>query len=197
MARSDARFDLLGYEVMKHQDIGLLDQLRTAHSSGAEQDVGGNRGVRHLVDQQRLQRPVSGELLVEPALGVPPVEQVGGDLAPARGVRHEAVLVGEVGTAAQIPAGHHVGEGVVVDVLVVFVGTDHAADVPPSIRFHRHPAGPVAGGFEQEIDTRAVEERRIAGPRDVLGRRPGHVGDDVLLERPVRIWITSPSLPVT
>ena len=149
MGCSDAGFDLVGYEVMEHQDIGLLDQLRPAHPLGTEQDIGGDRGLGHLLDQQRLQRPVAGELLVEPVIGVPAVDQAGGDPPPVRGVRHQAELVGEVGTAAQVPAGHHVGEGVVVDVLVVLVGTDHAADVSPSIRFDRHPAGPVAGGVER------------------------------------------------
>ena len=167
---------------MEQHDIGLFDQLRSAHPSSTEQHIGGERWIGDLIDQQRFQRPIAGELLIEAAIGVPAVDHVARQLPPTRRLVASAELVGEVGAAAQVPAGHHVGEGVVVDDLVVFVRTDHAADVSPPVRLDRHPAGPVAGGVEHEVGTRAAQEPRIAGPRGVLARRPGDVGDDVLLQ---------------
>ena len=49
-------------------------------------------------------------------------------------------------------------------------------------RSMRDPRGPVARGLDEEARAGAGREVLVAGPVEVARRRPGHVGDDVLLE---------------
>ena len=83
--------------------------------------------------------------------------------------------------AGDVPARHPVGEGVVVDVLVVLVRPDHVADV----------ARPSASSPARDAQNRAVssrisapasqEEVVVAGRAPVLPDRVGDVGADVVL----------------
>ena len=174
---------LLGDQMVEHEHVGLLDQLGAAHPSGAEEHVGRNRWGPDLRHQERLQVEVAGELLVEPGSSVPPVDQVLGQGLPLRRLVGVAGLREEGGSLAEVPSGHHIGVGVVVDTLVVLVRADHGADVATTVGVGLDAAGPVAGGLDQERTSCSAEEAGIARPGRVVGGRPGHVGHDVLLVR--------------
>ena len=61
-----ARGDLVGKEVVQHQDVGLLDHLRPGDAVGAEQQRRCDGSpVGELRDDQRLQVEEPGELLVD------------------------------------------------------------------------------------------------------------------------------------
>ena len=87
----------------------------------------------------------------------------------------------EVRRLAQVPAGHHVREGVVVDGLVVFVRSDHPVQVGPAVGPEASGRGPVARRLEDQVAAGACGEGVVASPFQVAGSRPGDVGDDVLL----------------
>lgn len=84
---------------------------------------------------------------------------------------------------ADVPARHHVGEGVVVSGLVILVRADHAANVVPSVRFELRPASPEAHGLQQDLGAGLAEERVVAGGLPVVPDRIGDVGADLLLLR--------------
>ena len=91
-----------------------------------------------------------------------------------------------VGAGSEVPAGHDVGEGVVVHRLVVLVGAHHSVDMAATFVVDAESAGPVAGSVDDEIATRTIEEAAVARPFGVVVSRPGDVGHDVLfrLARP-------------
>ena len=130
-----ARDHLVRHEVMEHQDVRLLDDLRSLYPFGPEQQVGGDRPARRdVLDDQCFEACEPGELLVDPGVGVVAVYQGVGERAPCECfVARDVVGAGRggdrVGGAPQVPARHHVREGVVVDRFVVLVGPDHAVDV--------------------------------------------------------------------
>ena len=123
------------------------------------------------------------ELLVDPGGGVVSVDDRIGQLEPATPLTLVDHVRAGVRGALEVPARHHVGVGVVVDVLVVLVGADHAADVTASVRVGLDPRRPPAGGLHDQLAPRTGRERLVAGPVDVAGGGPRDVGDDVLLER--------------
>ena len=80
-----AGLDLVGNEVMEHQDVGLLDHLCAADAFGSQQQVGGDRPARRdLCDDQRLELQEPGELLVDARVGVVAVDQRVGESSPPR-----------------------------------------------------------------------------------------------------------------
>ena len=86
--------------------------------------------------------------------------------------------------AAKIPACHHIGEGVVIDDLVVFVRTDDRVDVHPASRVAATARRPVSCCIDHEIGARAGHEFGVAGPVRVEASGPGDVSRDVLLVLP-------------
>ncbi len=103
-------------------------------------------------DHERFERIEAGELLVDPGRGVVSVDERIGELEPVVAFAPLDSFGPSCGCgcgcAAEVPSGHDVGVGVVVDVLVVFVRAHHAADVraavgvaldssrPPARRLH-------------------------------------------------------------
>ena len=85
--------------------------------------------------------------------------------------------------AANVPARHDVGIGVVVDFLVIFVGPDHAADVASPISFHKRPIGPETRCLKKDFGAGRAEEFVIACDPPILPDRVGDVGADMLLLR--------------
>ena len=85
----------------------------------------------------------------------------------------------ELRCLAQIPPGHHVREGVVVDGLVVLVRADHPEDVRAAAPVAAYARGPVARRLREELASRPSGELGIAGPIEITARGPGDVGDDV------------------
>ena len=126
-----ARRDLVGDEVVEHQHVGLLDDLRARDALASEQQVGGDRPARRdLGDHERLELEEARELLVQPVRAVVAVDERVGQRAPADRSLGSVVRRRRARAArAQVPARHHVRERVVVDRLVVLVGPDHAVDV--------------------------------------------------------------------
>ncbi len=195
-------------QVVQQQHVRLLDQLRGGNALTAEQHVRGQRRVTHLGRRERLQVPVAGELLVAASPGVVAVDEAGGQLAPPGdlggvgiGVVAVAVAVavvdglsdvatgGEVppggaqsGGATKVPADHDVGVGVVVDVLVVLVGADHPTQVNGAVGVLLESGRPVPRGLDQQGPRGTVGHPPVPAPQVVVPRRPGDVGDDVLLE---------------
>lgn len=140
----------------------------------AEQDVGRHRGTQRALERQRLKRVVAGELLVPPRGRVEAVDDATGEITPARRlIDRDAGALGDVGGRPEVPPRHDVGVGVVVDVRVVLVGTDHAVDVRPTIVVDVAARGPVARGLHEQRAGRAEQELRVPCPRRVMDRRPG------------------------
>src|SRR4029453_4495952 len=84
--------------------------------------------------------------------------------------------------ALEVPASDHVREGVVVNGLVVFIRADHPIDVRTTVAVVACAGHPVAGGLDEEWPPGLFRQGGVASPVDVARRRPGDVGDDVLLE---------------
>ena len=138
-----------------------------------------------LGHEERFQGEVPGELLVEAALGVPTLNEAVGEGQPGSGLARVVVSLQQERCAlAQVEAGHDVRVGVVVDDLVVLIGPHHPEEVAVALGVGADATCPVAGGLDDEVPTRAVEEGGVARPGRVTGRGPGHVGDDVLLMGP-------------
>jgi hypothetical protein len=83
--------------------------------------------------------------------------------------------------AADVPARHHIGEGVVIHVLVVLVWPYHVADVPLIICLHHRAGRPKSGRFQQDLRAGAKEESVISSEAPILPHRIGDVGADVVL----------------
>ena len=61
-----SRLDLVREQVVEHQHVGLLHDLRAVHPLGAEQQVGGDRPPRgDVADEQRFEVEEARELLVD------------------------------------------------------------------------------------------------------------------------------------
>ena len=85
--------------------------------------------------------------------------------------------------AADVPARHDVGIGVVVDFLVIFVRPDNAADVAAPIGLHKRPACPEARCLQNDFRAGSAEEFVIACDLPVLPDRVSDVGADMLFLR--------------
>ena len=85
----------------------------------------------------------------------------------------------DVGGLQQIPARHRVRERVVIDVLVVFVGTDDPIEVCCSVGIETYARRPVASRFAEELAA-STHRLRVAAPALVPRHGPGDVGGDVL-----------------
>ncbi len=132
MGPSEPAADLVGKDVVQHQHVGLLHDLRVLHPLPPEQEVGGDRPAgRDVGDAQRFEIEEAGELLVEAGLRVEAVDQRVGERPPGRPLLlvDRAGGFGPRGRGAQVPAREHVRERVVVDRLVVLVGADHAVEM--------------------------------------------------------------------
>ena len=82
---------------------------------------------------------------------------------------------------ADVPGSHVVGEGVVVHVLLVLVGTHHVVDVEQAVGAFLQTAGPELAGVKDQLIAAAVHEILVAGHLIVFPCAVGHVGGDVLL----------------
>ena len=125
------RRDLVGNEVMKHQDIGLLEDLGSFYAFGSEEHVSGDRTFWSDVrDDQRLELSKPCELFVDAGSGVVPVNQCVCDFEPlAAFIRADIVWSCSRGGTPEVPTRHHVRVGVVVNRLVIFVRSDDTVDV--------------------------------------------------------------------
>ena len=83
MAASERGFHVVGDEMVQHEDVGLLDQLRAPDPVDAEQYVGGDWRWCDCCGQQRFEIPVAIELLIEAPIRIPPVDEAVGQAAPA------------------------------------------------------------------------------------------------------------------
>ncbi len=112
-----AGHDLIGNEVVEHEDIRLLDDLRPGHPFRAEQNVGGDRDPwRDILDDQWLESCEAVELLVDPGAGIVSVYQGVGELQP----KQLLMLADVVGTlqrrsTPKVPTDHDVRICIVVD----------------------------------------------------------------------------------
>ena len=125
-------------QVMEHQHVGLLQDLGPRDPLAAQHEVGGDRALGdHLADDEGLQAPEAGALLIESRSRVVAVDQPACEVPPA------ALLVGrrtrKTCGPAEVPAGHHVRECVVIDGTVVLVRPDHPTDVSPAIGLEGDP----------------------------------------------------------
>lgn len=68
--------------MVEHECIGLFDELGTGHPLGTQKLLDGYRGRGDLGHEEWLQLEVANKLFVEPALGIPPVEQPVGQCRP-------------------------------------------------------------------------------------------------------------------
>jgi hypothetical protein len=132
---------------------GCLTTLRDARARGAEQHVRGDGPLRRdLGDHKRLELVEPSELLIEAGGMVVAGDERVGKLqpTPALGVVHRPHA--GAGGAAQVPTGHDVGVGVVVDMGVVLVGTHYVSDVPSPARIELDPRRPPARGLDKQLE---------------------------------------------
>ena len=84
---------------------------------------------------------------------------------------------------AHVVGGHVVGVGVVVHMLLVFVGADDVGIfVAVMLRLPFRPAGPEAGRVDDDFIAIAIQEILIAGGPEVLLHRKGNIHRDVQLQ---------------
>ncbi len=115
---------------MCHQDIGLLHHLCLLDAFSAEEKVRADRTLwRDFLDHEGLELMEPGELFVYVGVRVVPVDQRIGQLEPAMPFVRVVVVRDDARGAAKVPAGHDVRERVVIDRLVILVGSDHPEDV--------------------------------------------------------------------
>jgi len=136
-----------------------------------------------LVDQARLfvvqQDKVFGDLA--PAGHVVGIQtQLSGEVFSL--VFREARVVPQVGGSLKVPAGHVVGEGVIIDVNVELIRSHGVADLEPAVRVARDPAGPEAGGLEDNFRSLFPQKVFVPGHADVLIDGKRHVGRDMVLD---------------
>ena len=183
-------------QVKQHDDVGLLDDARALDPFAAKQHV--DRGVPRLEGREVdvFQAEIAPELLDQTGGRIEARIEFAGDLLPPAGfVRIEPDPLGEIapalrpalgqeprggGSALQVPARHAVGVGVVVDALVVFVGTDDAADVPQAVVSRRRAARPEARRLQQDLRARLKQEALVTGRPPVAPDAVGDVRADVL-----------------
>src|ERR1035437_6797710 len=169
--------------MVEHEHVGLFDELGAGHSLGAEKYVGGDRRWCDPGHEERLQFEVAGKLLVKSSLGAPSVDQSVSQCPPGRCSASVAGPEEEFGTATKVPAGHDVRVCVVVDELVVLVGSHHPVEVTVAIGVGPNAAGPVAGGVDEQLTASSREEVGVARPGSEVRCCPGHVCHDVLFLR--------------
>ena len=87
-----------------------------------------------------------------------PLAQRGRALGPARAHHFDGLE-----RSRDVPARHHVREGVVVHILVVLVRPDDVADMPLAISLRRGARRPETRGLEQDLRSGIDEERIVAG----------------------------------
>jgi hypothetical protein len=73
-----------------------------------------------------------------------------------------------------VPPSHDIGEGVVVDVLMILVGSDHATDMAATVGPRLNATGPESASLEQDLRAGVAKKRFISGSQPVL---PDGVGD--------------------
>src|SRR5258708_17830192 len=81
---------------------------------------------------------------------------------------------------------HRIGIGVVVDMLMPFVGTDNIADLISPARFvMSYPADPVLSRTEEQF--RAIVAQKVAVPANpvVFPGSMGDIGRDMQFKRPI------------
>ena len=190
--------EFLRQQCDQRRDVGLLHDLRGLRARAADHHVDRHGAVGIGREVERFERVETGELFVKAARGIEPGDDAGEGIAPVG----EFVVVkrqpgaqrrGPVGPAGaqqfhrlqpagDVPPRHHVGEGVVVHVLVVFVGTDDVPDVPLAVRLGHRARGPEPGSIEQDFRAGVEQERDVRGGAPVLPHGVGNVGTDVLLQ---------------
>ena len=124
--------------MVRHEHVGLLEDLGVCDSGAADEHVGRHRNLGHVGDAQRLQLPEAGELLVTAGRRVVANDKGVGQGSPPGGLGPFG-RIEQVGGAAQMPANLHVGEGVVVDDLVVLVGIHHPVEVATPVGVEPDP----------------------------------------------------------
>jgi hypothetical protein len=79
-----------------------------------------------------------------------------------------------------VPARHHVGKGVVVDVLVIFIRPDYTANVGAAVCLRPGTARPEPPCLEEDFGACFEEEAFVSGRLSVLPDRVGDVCGNVL-----------------
>ena len=153
---------------------------RTRSRPSSSSAATGRRGaISSITSGSSWKKPA--ELFVETGLLVVPVDEGVRELEPGGAL---ALIVDSVqrGGASQVPAGHDVGEGVVVYGFVVLVRADDAVDVAAPAAVDSYTRCPVTRRLDEQVSSRPVQELLVAGPVEVARCSPRDVGDDVLLE---------------
>src|ERR1700733_13390485 len=83
--------------------------------------------------------------------------------------------------APDIPTCHNIGESIVVDILMVFVWSNDATDMPQTVCLQDSAARPKAGCFKKNFSAGGTQKAFIASRSPILPDGIGHVCADVLL----------------
>src|SRR5476649_1223289 len=189
--------EFIGQQSQQCHDVGLLDYLglcdplppqHDIHRHGAagvfcKIDLLKRREAFELFEQAgfRMEASRHGVRNLPPRLefGIFQVES-GRNSFPA--IRPARLQQGRhIKRAPDVPPSHDIGEGVVVDVLMILVGSDHAADMAVTVGLRLNATGPEPARLEQDLRAGVAKERFISGGLPVLPDGVGDVGTDVLL----------------
>ena len=183
----------------QRHDVGLLHHLGSLRPLPSEDDVEGYCAVGVSGEVDLFEIEETGELLEQPAFRREAGEQRLGRLRPL--LKFGVVEVelfrkfgpatrptiaqqrGDLDATPDVPAGHDIGIGAVVDVLVIFVRTDDAADMAPAVGLGNGSAGPEPCGFQKNFGAGFDHEGVIPCRLPVLPDRVGDIGRDMLLLR--------------
>ena len=192
------RGHLVGDEVVQQEDIGLLHDLRLGDALAPEQHVAGHGAHGEVGDPEGLESVEALELLIDPGGRVVAVDDRPSERVPILelgGIRsfQSGRPGGTTGARvsahggrgrAQVPTRHDVREGVVVDELVVLVGSDDATEVRAPVRVTLEPRRPETSALDEDPQAIGRREPGVPAPRDVVVDGPGDVRHDVQLPLP-------------
>ena len=168
---------LLVIVLVNAADVGLLFVL--AEVDVPEREIGGVLGQNPVLIRPGQTDPVD---LFSPLRD----KSVKPQLLIERGVQFGALRLEQSGVfdgLADVPAGHVVGKGIVVDVLLELIRADHVVHVKQPVLAGLQSAQPEFRTVEDQLVTVPVHIVLIARADVVLPDAKGHVGGDVDLDQ--------------
>ena len=106
---------------------------------------------------------------------------------------------GDFDTPPDIPAGHDIGVGAVIDGFMILVRADDATNMAQAVSLPTGTTGPKSGGFQQNFRTCIGHEGSVPGGLPVSPDCIGDIGSDVLFlqaaENGDRLAVRADDLP--
>src|SRR6516162_7561440 len=194
---ADLRGQTLPKEMHQHHHIRLLDDLGSLNARATKQHVHRRGPRRERRKINILQPEIASELLEQARLLVEPCVEFASHLFPSARLlgcetepaRKRPPLLrppfrnkpGDFLADLQVPLRQTIGVSVVIDRLVVFVGSNDSTNMIAAIVFALGTARPEASGLDQDLCARIDKKALVASGFPVLPYAKRDVCADVVL----------------